>query len=39
MQDSYLTLLDYEKVLLSVGDILPKVKGGAPVRSDFYGGI
>jgi hypothetical protein len=32
MQNSYLTLLDYEKVIISVGEILPKIRGGAPVR-------
>ena len=38
MSDSYLTMLDYEKVLESVAVIIPRLKGGN-VKQSFYGGI
>lgn len=37
MNESYLTMLDYEKVLENVAKILPRIHGGN-VRSSMHGG-
>jgi len=36
MNESYLTMLDYEKVLENVGKLLPRLRGG--VRGSVHGG-
>jgi predicted transcriptional regulator len=38
MTESFLTMLDYEKVLENVAIVLPKIQGGQ-VRSSMHGGI
>jgi hypothetical protein len=37
MNESYLTMLDYEKVLENVGKLLPRLRGGN-VRGSVHGG-
>lgn len=40
MNDSYLTMLDYEKVLRAVSIIIPRIHaGGNDVRASMHGGI
>jgi hypothetical protein len=38
MNESFLTMLDYEKVLENVAIILPRIQGGQ-VRSSMHGGV
>jgi hypothetical protein len=38
MNDNFLTMLDYEKVLENVALVLPQIHGGA-VKQSFHGGI
>lgn len=39
MNESYLTMLDYEKVLENVGKVLPRLGGGgANIRGSVHGG-
>ena len=38
MTESFLTMLDYEKVLENVAIVLPQIQGGQ-VRSSMHGGI
>jgi hypothetical protein len=38
MNESFLTMLDYEKVLENVAIVLPQIRGGA-VRSSMHGGM
>lgn len=38
MSESFLTMLDYEKVLENVAIVLPQIQGGQ-VRSSMHGGI
>jgi hypothetical protein len=38
MLETYLTMLDYEKVLENVGILLPRLRGGG-VRASLHGGI
>ena len=38
MTESFLTMLDYEKVLENVSIVLPQIQGGQ-VRSSMHGGI
>ena len=37
--DSYLTMLDYEKVLKAVEIVLPRIHGGQDVRATMHGGL
>ena len=40
MNDSYLTMLDYEKVLRSVAIIMPRIHAGGPdVKASMHGGV
>ena len=39
MNESYLTMTDYEKVLESVGKMVPRMRGGQGQKSSMYGGI
>ena len=38
MNESFLTMLDYEQVLINVAKILPQIRGGQ-VRQSIHGGI
>ena len=40
MNESYLTMLDYEKVLRSVSIIIPRIHAGGPdVKASMHGGV
>lgn len=39
MNDGYLTMLDYEKVLRTVSIIIPRIQQGQDVRASMHGGL